>query len=146
MTYKHIYTIGCFDFFHSGHEVLFKTMQTMGKRIIVGIHDDTSIEKLKDLQKGQHQPLEVRMKNVRRFADQVYVVASTNPTFYLECMILDSDDKESACYVRSDDMPNFPGREFVEKKIDIQLVPYTMGVSSTEIRKNLNKRSFSNYD
>ena len=137
--YERIYTIGCFDWFHYGHEKLLKRMKEMGKNIIVGVHDDASIEQLKNLKPDEHQPLKTRMENVKKFADVVYVVPDKDPTFFLKSVIGDYDSKENACFVRGIDMPNFPGREIVEGKMAIKLVPYTEGVSSTQIRNEHKK-------
>jgi hypothetical protein len=42
---------------------------------------------------------------------------------------------ETGMFVRGDDMPNFPSRQVVENLMPIKLLPYTEGVSSTQIRK-----------
>ena len=136
--YERIYSIGCFDFFHKGHIALLETMRTYGNELIIGIHDDSSIEQLKNLSSKQHQPIEIRLQNLKEYADRVYVIPSKDPSLFLKCMLLDTDNKENACYIRADDMKNFPGKQIVENKIDIKFVPYTKGVSSTEIRKQLN--------
>jgi len=46
-------------------------------------------------------------------------------------------DDETALYVRGDDMPNFPAKPFVETIMLICLLHYTYGVSSTQIRMNI---------
>lgn len=35
-----VYTIGCFDLFHRGHENLLATLREFGDYVVVGIHDD----------------------------------------------------------------------------------------------------------
>lgn len=133
--YDRIYSIGCFDFFHQGHINLLQTMRKYGKELIIGIHDDASIEKLKKLSIEQHQPLSIRMKNLKEYADRVYVIPHTDPSLFLECMLLESDNLNNACYIRAEDMKEFPGKQIVENRISIQYLPYTQGISSTEIRK-----------
>ncbi len=34
-----VYTVGCFDLFHYGHIHLFERMASIGKKLIVGVHD-----------------------------------------------------------------------------------------------------------
>lgn len=34
-----VYTIGCFDLFHYGHVRLIERMRTIGKKVIIGVHD-----------------------------------------------------------------------------------------------------------
>ena len=136
--YSTIYTIGCFDWFHYGHLNLFLKMKKLGNEIIVGIHDDDSIEKLKKLNKKQHQSIDIRMSNIKPYCDRIFVIPSTDPTFFIKCMIKNTDNKSNSCFVRADDMPNFPGRKLIETKMNVILLPYTHGISSTLIRNNLN--------
>jgi bifunctional ADP-heptose synthase (sugar kinase/adenylyltransferase) len=34
-----VYTVGCFDLFHYGHIQLFERMSSIGKKLVVGVHD-----------------------------------------------------------------------------------------------------------
>ena len=74
------------------------------------------------------------MLNVKKYANEVFCIAGTDPSNFMYCIIAIKEN-ESAIYVRGDDMPNFPGRHVVEKYMEIKLLPYTEGVSSTELRK-----------
>ena len=138
--YDRVYTIGCFDFFHYGHKRLLERLKQKGDKLIVGVHDDSSIEKLKNLKPDEHDPIETRMNNVKQIADIVYVIPDTDPTFYLKCIVRDDDNMENSCFMRGDDMPNFPGKDFVENKISIEYLSYTQGISSTKIRENNKKK------
>lgn len=42
-----VYTVGCYDLFHRGHENLFKALRDFGRFIVAGIHDDASYLALK---------------------------------------------------------------------------------------------------
>ena len=132
--YDRIYTIGCFDWFHYGHIRLLNRLKDNCNTLIVGVHDDDSIEKLKNLEPKDHQQIKERMANVKKYADIVYIIPDTDPTFFLNCIIRDDDNKETACYMRANDMLHFPGRDLVEKKISLEFVEYTEGISSTDIR------------
>lgn len=44
-------------------------------------------------------------------------------------------EAETACYVRGDDMKDFPSRDVVENLMPIKFLPYTKGVSTTQLRK-----------
>ena len=134
--YDRIYTIGCFDQFHQGHIKLINNMKKYGKEIIVGIHDDNSIEKLKNLNPLHHDSLETRINNLKEYVDRIFIVSGTDPTLFLKAIIGKNDNGTNSCYIRADDMPNFPGRKFIEEKgINIKLIPYTQGVSATMLRK-----------
>jgi len=134
---KTIYSIGCFDLFHWGHRSLIDKMRQQGDKIVIGIHDDESIYKLK--KKYPVDPLEKRMENLKKHVDQVYVIPSTDPTPYISAAI-DRTKISDSCYLRGDDMPNFPARTLIEELgINVIFVPYTQGVSSTQLRNEMIK-------
>ncbi|MCG6870778.1 MAG: adenylyltransferase/cytidyltransferase family protein [Gammaproteobacteria bacterium] len=135
--FERIYSVGCFDHFHKGHKALFARMRKLGKVIIIGIHDDASLKELKGLRPAHHDDLSTRIENIRPFIDLVFIVPSTDPTRALRSILRSDDNLESACYVRGDDMPDFPGRKEIEGRIAIQLLPYTVGVSSTQLRRRI---------
>lgn len=141
--YERIYSIGCFDYFHEGHKILLNKMKDQCKELIIGIHDDVSIEKLKNLKPSDHQNILKRMANVKQHADMVFIVPDCDPSFYLKCVLRENDNKENACYMRANDMPNFPGKQVVQDRISIEYLPYTDGISSTQIRKNIKERVIS---
>lgn len=45
----YVFSVGCFDTFHEGHVKLLGNMRLHGRKLIIGIHDDRSIELLKRL-------------------------------------------------------------------------------------------------
>lgn len=129
-----VYTVGCFDLFHDGHRILLQRMRQFGREVIVGVHDSRSIHKLKS--RVPVDGTETRMLNVRRYADQVYCVAGTDPSNFIKC-IVHLRENETAVYVRGDDMAEFPSRKVVEELMPVKFLPYTNGVSSTALRKEL---------
>jgi len=116
-------------------------MRALGCTVITGIHDDASLEKLKGLSADHHDDLATRIGNIRPFVDHVFIVPSTDPSLALCAALHPEDSIESACYVRADDMPDFPGRGEIEGRISIKLVPYTVGISSTILRQKKLKRN-----
>lgn len=126
-----VYTVGCFDLFHTGHITLLQRMQALGKQVVVGVHDSRSIFRLK--KRVPIDSTEKRMLNVKKYADMVYCVAGTDPTNYIQC-ILPDNVQERNMYVRGDDMKDFPARHLCESKMTIKFLPYTTGVSSTKRR------------
>jgi hypothetical protein len=76
------------------------------------------------------------MINVKRYADQVYCVAGTDPSTFVTC-IVHLHENETALYVRGDDMADFPSRHVVEELMPVKFLPYTNGVSSTKLRQEL---------
>ena len=51
--------------------------------------------------------------------------------------MVNEDDNKSSMYVRGDDMENFPARELCERLMKIKFLPYSQGVSSTKLRKEM---------
>lgn len=129
-----VFTIGCFDLFHEGHRLLLQRMRQFGREVIVGVHDSRSIFKLKS--RVPIDGTEKRMINVKTYADQVYCVAATDPAAFVTC-IVHLKENETAIYVRGDDMADFPSRHVVEELMPVKFLPYTNGISTTKLRKEL---------
>jgi len=130
---RKVYTIGCFDLFHRGHQNVLMSLREFGYFIVAGIHDDESYFKLKN--KYTIDNLETRMRNVKPFVDQLYVIPSTDPLMYIKSAVSEQDiEAGSCCYARGDDMLQFPGREWVESVMPVHFVPRTEKCSSTLIR------------
>jgi cytidyltransferase-like protein len=130
---RKVYTIGCFDLFHRGHQNVLVSLREFGCYIVAGIHDDESYFKLKS--KYTIDNLETRMKNVKPYVDQLYVIPSTDPLLYIKSVVSEQDIQSGACcYARGDDMLHFPGREWVESVMPVHFVPRTEACSSTLIR------------
>jgi len=130
---RKVYTIGCFDLFHRGHENVLASLREFGYFIVAGIHDDESYFKLKN--KYTIENLETRINNLKPYVDQVFVIPSTDPGIYIKSMVSDQDIATGACcYARGDDMLDFPGREWIESVMPVHFVPRTEACSSTLIR------------
>ncbi|XP_025076132.1 uncharacterized protein LOC112553248 isoform X2 [Pomacea canaliculata] len=134
-----VYTVGCFDLFHKGHIRLLQRMRSIGKQVIVGVHDSRSIYMLK--KRVPVDSTEKRMLNVKQYADVVFCIAGTDPSTFLACAF--AGRQETSLYVRGDDMPDFPARELCEQLMPVTFLPYTPGVSSTKLRKEIYNSSQS---
>ena len=111
-------------------------MKEMCNILIIGVHDDSSIEILKKINNNDHNNHESRMDSVKKYADHVFIIPDPDPTFYLKSIIGPDDNKYNSCFVRADDNINFPGKKFIEKTISIEYLPYTLSISATQIRNN----------
>lgn len=128
-----VYTIGTFDLVHHGHINLLKGMAAFGRTIIVGIHDDVSYEQLKG--SPPVDTLLLRMANIEPYCDQIFVIPATDPTPFIQAAVAPSDLAAHRCvYVRGDDMPDFPSRQWVEANMPVHLLPRTDAVSSSFIK------------
>ena len=137
ISFEKVFSVGCFDHLHYGHKKLLNDMRKYGKELIIGIHDDESIEKLKNLPKKAHKPLEQRLIELKPYCDRIFIINSTDPTDSLKAIISDNDNKNNSVFIRGNDNQNFPGIDFIRKKISIIYLPYTNSISATKIRKKL---------
>ena len=64
---RKVYTIGCFDLFHSGHSNVREALCEFGYFIVAGIHEDESYFQMKN--KYTIDNLETRIDNVKPFVD-----------------------------------------------------------------------------
>ena len=78
--YRRVFSVGCFDQFHYGHKKILTSMREYGDELIIGIHDDESIEKLKNLPNNAHKKLSDRLKDLKPFCDRIFIINSTDPT------------------------------------------------------------------
>lgn len=141
-----VITVGCYDMFHRGHLKLFNTLMSAGNKLVVGVHDDRSIFLNKGIRTGD--PTITRVCNVRRVLrpqDEIFIVVDRDPTACLREVVprlrhegFDGAGEPfgSIVYMRGDDMPNFPGRAYLEEEgVEVVFLPYTQGVSATKLRR-----------
>jgi len=86
--FDYIFTIGCFDKLHKGHIKLLEYMQKHTEKIIVGLHDNNSIEKLKNI--SDIDPYDNRKKNLEKYAHDVFKIDNVDPTMAIQKYILNN--------------------------------------------------------
>lgn len=136
-----ILNAGIYDLCHRGHLRLLHRMRAAagadGKLVVV-IHDDKSTYLIKG--KIPLQTLEHRIKNleITGLVDEIIISYSTDPAKEFEAAI-DAHDGHLITYMRGDDLQKqFPGQWKLEEiGVPIVFLPYTKGVSSTDLRKEL---------
>jgi bifunctional ADP-heptose synthase (sugar kinase/adenylyltransferase) len=110
-------------------------MYDHSSKTIVLVHDDKSTF----LNKGRFpiQSIEHRIHNLKLsgYANVVCQVRAADPSRKLEQLI---EIFKPVIYVRGDDWKNFPGKKVVwENSVLINYIPYTKGISTSEIRKSI---------
>ena len=125
---KVVLTVGCFDMLHRGHMALFKRLMDASDKLVIGVHDDESIKQMKGITTGD--PSTKRFAQIQlalRPQDEAFLIRSTDPTDYwaggtdsrgreVEPIVkrLKAEGWHEFCYMRGDDMLQFPGRTFLE--------------------------------
>lgn len=127
-----VLTAAIMDCFHQGHKNLLEQMKATGRKVIVVLHDDFSCYQIKDkfpVQKFEHRRANLLLSGL---VDEVIETRSVDPSDEFFDVVEEYGD---VLFMRGDDNPGFPGRAILDEfEVEIRLVPYTDGVSSTEIR------------
>jgi len=128
---KKVMTLMCADLFHTGHLNLLERAKNLGDILIVGLPTNWTI---KEHTKGKDMVMsaEERLRIVQscRYVDFAFIYTDV-PSAERSIELLKPD-----LYVRGDDWVDFPAKsKIVELKIPIKYLPYTLGVSTTDIRK-----------
>jgi len=131
-----VYTGGTFDIFHVGHVRLFKQCKKLG-RVVVALNTDEFIERYK----GEHPivPFWARKETLLscKYVDEVITNESgedSKPTILEvepDFIVIGSDWKERDYFSQM----NFTQEWLNEHGIQLIYVPYTVGISSSQLRK-----------
>ena len=130
--YKVGFTAGVFDVFHKGHLNLIKKAKEYCDFLIVGVNSDDLVKSYKN--KTPMQPLPDRIEIVEsiRYVDKAVEIESLDKVeaykkHGFDVVFIGDDWKGS-------DRWNKTEAELKEYNVDVIYLPYTKGISSTEIR------------
>ena len=135
--YKNVYVIGVFDLFHRGHVELLRQSKALGDKLIVAINSDEFVSRYK--RKPVYSEID-RMEIVKatRFVDEVFISNDYDNKPYLEQYNIDAivhgDDWERSSYLKQIVVTE---EYLAEKKVDLVLIPYYQGVSSSDLIKKI---------
>ena len=133
------YTTGVFDLFHIGHLNILRRAKERCDYLIVGVSTDECVRTYKN--KTPIIPFEQRIEIVRaiKYVDEVV------PQTSMDKMEAYRKYKFDALFHGSDwqgsDMYNKIVSELKSVGVDVVFLPHTDGVSSTDIKKSIEKRN-----
>jgi len=133
---KVVFTNGCFDILHLGHQTYLNQSKALGDFLIVAINSDESVKSLK----GDDRPInnqELRSKNLLNLecVDEVVVFSEKTPLKLIEFLLPDVLTKGGDY-----NHENIVGSNIVEKNGGkVILLPYLKGYSTTTIINNRRK-------
>ena len=131
---KIVFTNGCFDLLHKGHEDLIKASFSYGDKLIIGLNSDESVKRLK----GMGRPIQNEIDRKKALIDTGYVdkVYLFNDDTPLDLILLIKPDilvkggdytpKEIVGY-----------EEVISSGGEIKIVPLTPGFSTTSTIENM---------
>lgn len=136
--YKIGYTAGVFDLFHIGHLNLLERCKSMCDKLIVGVCDDDYVVNIKHKEPVFDENERVRILNALKCVDEAVLVnfeITDNKMlalkkFNFDVLFSGDDWKGSERYNKTE-------RQFAELGVSIEYLPYTKGISSTEIKKKI---------
>lgn len=138
--YRVGYTCGVFDLFHVGHLNLLERCKEMCDILIVGVCDDDYVHIIKNKEPMIQDTDRVRILNALKCVDRAELVdiATTDDKmlayerFHFDVLFSGDDWKGSERYLRTE-------RQFEPLGVKIEYLPYTQGVSTTELKEKMKK-------
>ncbi|MCH5261304.1 MAG: adenylyltransferase/cytidyltransferase family protein [Lachnospiraceae bacterium] len=133
--YKIGYTDGVYDLFHVGHLNMIQTAKQHCEYLIVGVHGDDVVEEYKHrrpiINENDRKRIIESIKGVdraviNRFRDKLKL----RELYHFDVVFIGDDWKGT------DRWNNFE-KILAEHNVDVVYVPYTQGISTTEIRKKI---------
>jgi len=137
--YKVGYTAGVFDLFHVGHLNLLERCKEQCEYLIVGICDDNYVRDIKHKEPVILQEERVRIIKSLKCVDDAVLVnykitddkMLAQEKFKFDVLFSGDDWKGTERYNRTE-------KQFAEIGVAVEYLPYTHGVSSTEIKAKIN--------
>ena len=133
--YKIGYTDGVYDLFHVGHLNMIQTAKQHCEYLIVGVHGDDVVEEYKHhkpiINENDRKRIIESIKGVdraviNRFRDKLKLWE----LYHFDVVFIGDDWKGT------DRWNNFE-KVLAQYNVDVVYVPYTQGISTTEIRKKI---------
>lgn len=138
--YRIGFTTGVFDLFHVGHLNLLERCKEMCSYLIVAICDDDYVRNIKHKEPVYSLEERVRIIGALKCVDEVVVINTADvedkmaalQKYRFDVLFSGDDWKGSERYNKTE-------RQFAEVGAKIEYLPYTKGVSTTEIKEKLGK-------
>lgn len=133
--YKTGYTDGVYDLFHVGHLNMIQTAKQNCEYLIVGVHGDSVVEEYKHrapiINENDRRRIIASIKGVdraeiTRFRDKLKLWE----LYHFDVVFIGDDWKGTERWNRFEKI-------LAEVNVDVVYVPYTKGISTTEIREKI---------
>lgn len=137
--YKIGYTCGVFDLLHVGHLNLLERCKEMCDYLIVGVCDDKYVTEVKNKVPVFTEDQRVRLLNALKVVDRAELVTIEETEdkmlamakFHFDVLFSGDDWKGTERYLLTE-------KQFAQYGASIEYLPYTQGISTSQIRKTLN--------
>lgn len=133
--YRIGYTDGVYDLFHVGHLNMIQTAKSLCEYLIVGVHGDDVVEEYK-----HHRPI-IDENDRRRIIESVKGVDRVEINRFRDKMKLWELYHFDVIFIGDDwkgtERWNNFEKILAEVNVDVVYVPYTHGISTTDIKKRI---------
>lgn len=138
---KKVITYGTFDLFHVGHLNLLERCKEQCDYLIVGVCDDEYVNNIKKKEPVINENDRVRIINALKCVDRAELVdiETTNDKmlaldkFKFDVLFSGDDWKGSERYKKTE-------QQFKKVGASIEYLPYTQGISTTELKNKMTKK------
>ena len=136
--YKIGYTQGTYDLFHVGHLNLLNNAKKQCDYLIVGVNSDRLVKEYKQKEVVIPEHERIKIVNAIKPVDEVILTDTLDKKeiakkITFNAIFIGDDWVNNTRWIKTKDEMN-------ELGIDVVFLPYTDGVSTTEIRTKLNKK------
>lgn len=138
--YKVGFTTGVFDLFHVGHLNLLERCKEQCDYLIVAVCGDDYVTQIKHKQPVYPEADRIRIIGALKCVDEVSTITIEEvddkmlalERFKFDVLFSGDDWKGSERYNKTE-------QQFAELGVSIEYLPYTQGISTTQIKENLKK-------
>jgi glycerol-3-phosphate cytidylyltransferase len=132
-----IYTAGTFDLFNIGHVRILKASKALGDILIVGVSSDDLVKSYKQMEPiisfKERREIVASCKYVDKVVPQTKLLdIKTLKKYKVDCVTIGSDWKGR----------DLAGLVWMKKQGEVVYLPYTKGISSTQIKRRIIKNSY----
>ena len=133
--YKLGYTDGVFDLFHVGHLNMVETAKAHCEELIVGVHSDEVVRGYKKITPIINENDRARIMGSIKGVDRVVINQFRDKMklwelYHFDVIFIGDDWKGTERWI------NFE-KELAKINVDVIYVPYTKGISTTEIKQRI---------
>lgn len=133
--YKVGYTDGVYDLFHVGHLNMIEAAKNECEFLIVGVHSDDVVEAYKHRRPIIHESDRKRIIESIKGVDRVVINQFRDKIklwelYHFDVIFIGDDWKGTERWIQFE-------KELEKLGVDVVYVPYTNGVSTTEIREKI---------
>jgi glycerol-3-phosphate cytidylyltransferase len=135
--YKNVYVIGVFDLFHRGHVEFLKKAKSLGENLIVAVNGDEMVSDYK--RKPFYSEID-RLEIIKscKYVNEAFIIKGFDNKEYIEQYGIDAivhgNDWERNSYLSQIRVTE---DYLKERKTELVLVPYTSGISTSDLIKRI---------